>query len=374
MNLITLTPRLAFAVAAVMMLSTTQATAQRAPRPVSPEIGPNNTVTLRLNAPNAEQVELTGSASRFVTSTTKADNGLWTITLSNVEPEVYEYGFNVDGTYMTDPLNRNLKEERTLKSLLIVPNNPPQTPDVQDVPHGSIHVHHYNSKTLGGVDRRFHVYTPAGYENSNETYPVLYLLHGSGDNDSVWASTGRAHVIADNLIANQQAKPMIIVMPDGHPAYAIANPNDRQRNANAFSDDVLNEIMPAVNKTYRIKQGRDNHAVMGLSMGGGQTLQLALAENTPFAYIGAFSASVRGGDNPAQTYPALNNVANLNQNVKWFWIGIGSNDFLFDRNNTFTDYLKQNNVTHTYHVTDDAHNWACWRRYLALTLPMLFQD
>lgn len=361
-------------IAAVALLTpASDAAAQRRRNVTSPEVGDNGGVTLRYNAPGAERVEVWGSLAEHVTATEVDDNGVWTITLSNVEPEVYEYGFLIDGVFAVDALNPNLKQERTLRSLLVVPSDPPGIHDRRDVPRGSVHGHEYRSATLGGVERRFHVYTPPGYERSDARYPVLYLLHGSGDNDSVWASTGRAAVIADNLIAERAAVPMIIVMPHGHAAHADREPGDRAGANRAFAEDLTNEVMPRVERLYRTRNDARSRALMGLSMGGGQTLSIGLTHPDTFAWLGAFSASVGRGE-PTEIYPALADPARLNDQLELLWIGCGSDDFLFERNNTFTAWLKDHGVEHTYHVSDDVHNWACWRRYLAQTLPMLFRD
>jgi enterochelin esterase family protein len=298
----------------------------------------------------------------------KDTNGVWSVTLGPIEPGVWEYGFQVDGLSMIDPGNpaiKPMREPRT--SILHLPGNPPLIHDFQDVPHGVVHEHTYRSKSLGRL-RDLAVYTPPGYNAGRRArFPTLYLQHGSGDNQATWTVHGKAHWILDNLIAQRRAKPMVVVMMDGH----AATPGPGATNNTAlFERDLLEDVMPFIETNYRVRTDAASRAIVGLSMGGGQSLTIGLNHPDRFAWVGGFSASV-----PArEAIPAVvENPASVNRKLKLLWIGCGRDDFLLKRNEEFIALLDEKELRHEWHLTDGGHSWPVWRIYLAELAPRLFQ-
>lgn len=344
-----------------------------APPPVvSPEVGPDRRVTFRLRAPQAREVSVGGewAGGNKAAPMTKDEGGVWSVTIGPIAPDLYGYGFTVDGVGMLDPSNTVMKPMRANRtSVLDVPADKPTVQDFQDVPHGAVHVHAYRSKAVGAV-RSLHVYTPPGYDIDTRTtyYPVLYLFHGSGDNDATWTALGRAHFILDNLIAQGKAKPMVIVMTDGHAA--PNTPEARGRNTELFSRDLLSDVMPFVEQNYRVRKDRLSRAIVGLSMGGGQSLAIGLNHPELFAWVGGMSSAVNA---PEQTFAtALGDAKATNAKYKLLWIGIGKDDFLLKANQQFDELLTARGVKHTFRLTDGNHSWPVWRRYLAEFAPLLF--
>jgi enterochelin esterase family protein len=257
-------------------------------------VGADRTVTFRIYAPQARAIRLAASDIPGVgqaAQLTRADNGVWELRHGPIAPGSYRYHFNVDGVATIDPRNPSVSESNNnVWSLVHVPGT--DVFDTKDVPHGSIAEVPYKSSTLGRF-RRMHVYTPPGYERSRDRYPVFYLLHGAGDSDDSWGSVGRAGIIVDNLLATRQARPMIVVMPAGHAA-AAGDSVIGQSATELFVNDFVVDVMPHVEKHYRVLTDRANTAIAGLSMGGGQTLQVAVPRLERFAYIGVFSSGLLG--------------------------------------------------------------------------------
>ena len=334
---------------------------------ISPEVKPDRQVTFRLRAPKAAEVIVNGQWAGGRGNLAKDADGLWNLTVGPIDPGVYEYSFIVDGLSMIDPGNSAIKPMREPRtSILHIPGQPPLLHDFQAVAHGVIRQHTYQSKSLGRV-RELMVYTPPGYDQQPEArFPTLYLQHGSGDNQATWTVHGKAHWITDNLIAQHRAKPMVIVMMDGH----AAAPGERNANTADFERDLLEDVMPFVESNYRVKPDAGSRAIVGLSMGGGQSLTIGLNHLDRFAWIGGFSSSVPS----AQTVgTALDNANASNAKIKLLWIACGKDDFLLKRNEEFIAILKEKGIRHDWHLTDGGHSWPVWRTYLASILPQLFQ-
>src|SRR5436190_6706157 len=301
--------------AAVFCLSPpafSQAPGREAPPPVvSPEVLPDRHVTFRIFAPRAEAVRLNGGdipGNGPGAAMTKGENGVWEVTLGPLEPGAYRYNFGVDGVPTVDPRSSAISESNSnVWSLAVVPGS--EWMDTKNVPHGAVAAVTYYSTVLGRF-RRMHVYTPPGYEGGKGRYPVFYLLHGAGDNDDAWSSVGRAGFILDNLIAAGKAKPMIVVMPAGHTrSFTFGGPTGAGSRppVDAFEQEFLRDVMPAVEKSYRVLADRKDRAIAGLSMGGGQTLNLAIPHQDLFAYVGVFSSGLFGAfprRRPGETTPA----------------------------------------------------------------------
>ncbi|OHB78363.1 MAG: hypothetical protein A2Z25_11230 [Planctomycetes bacterium RBG_16_55_9] len=344
--------------------------AQRAPSVVSPEVQADRRVTFRLLAPDAKSVGVSVQFEQGIQPMSKADNGLWQATVGPAQPDIYEYDLVVDGLHIVDPANSWLKVWLARsRNLVQVPGEKPMCYEEQPVPHGTVHFHMYPSKSLG-VTRNLYVYTPPGYETNREAkYPVLYLFHGFGDSADAWTVIGRANLIADNLLAANKARPLIIVMPYGHTP--SAPPVMRSiGNYSSFERDLTEDVIPYVQTNYRASTDQKDRAIAGLSMGGGQSLTIGLGHLELFGWVGAFSSAVPEGENLDKLLakPEL-----INDKLKLLWIGCGKSDFLFERNQQFLDRLKSDKINHVAHITEGAHEWRLWRLYLNEIVPLLFR-
>ncbi len=339
--------------------------AQRRGPTISPEISEGK-VTFRIAANDAKSVQVVGQWPDGTKELTKNENGVWEVTVEGIPSGVWEYGLRIDGIRMIDPSNVAIKPQRSPNtSILHVPSNPPALHDYQDVPHGTVHTHDYRSKAAEDV-RQFAVYTPPGYESSTDKYPLLVLQHGSGDNQATWVAHGKANWIIDNLIAGGKAKPMVVVMLNGH----VAPASRRQDNVLLFRQDLLEQVLPEVEKLYRVETSPSKRAIVGLSMGGGQSLTVGLQNSDKFAYVGGFSAAVPNEESIAD---ALKNADQTNKNLELLWIACGNKDFLLERNQQFIELLKTSNIEHQWLETEGDHSWPIWRDYLGQFVPMLFQ-
>jgi len=370
-------------------------------RIVSPEVK-GNTVTFRLNAPNATAVSVSGSwktAERSV-AMTKDTSGVWSASISGLVPELYNYTFSVDGVGLTDPSNpqNSIRDGSRFMSIFIISG---PTADlyasVLDVPHGNLEKVWYKSPTLN-LTRRMYVYTPAGYEEGTTKYPVFYLLHGMGGDEDAWSSMGRAVQILDNMIAAGKAKPMIVVMTNGNANqaaatidYAAAQTQGAMGGTTTglFEKSIIDDVIPFIDKNYRTLTDPQNRAIAGLSMGGAQTSYAALNNIDKFAWVGSFSGAFVMWPNARGTsgqgsqginmeavektvFPSLNSSAN--SKLKLLYIAIGSDDSLIESNRQFTDWLKTKNINHTYIDTPGyAHEWSYWRVCLVDFAGKLFK-
>jgi enterochelin esterase family protein len=292
----------------------------------------------------------------------------------------------VDGVRTIDPKNAMIKQgELSLDNMFLVDGEEAAFEANEPIPHGEIRIDWYRSNVLDKM-RSMHVYTPPGYESSKEKYPVFYLLHGGGDEDSGWSTIGRAGYIVDNLLAAKKAKPMIIVMPNGsmpRPAFIPGAPptpasQQAQREAQQkFSDELLDNVMPLVEKNYRVLANRENTAIAGLSMGAGQTLFIAPTHLDKFAYIGVWS----GGVNPPATDDFLKrnaqffeNPEKTNKMVKLLWVAAGSHDTLAGPGTKhLAEILDSHGIKHEYHESEGGHTWINWRHYLNDYAQLLFR-
>ena len=372
------------------------------PPVVSPEVSADRTVTLRLFAPNAKQVSAAGELDGKPHPMTRGADGVWSVTVGPLAPDIYTYAFNVDGVTALDPRNPNTKYGYGAfgpVSIVQVPGDGPQFYDVKPVPHGEVRIRPYVSKALG-VSRTLWVYTPPDYEQGKD-FPVLYLLHGAGDIESGWTMIGRANNILDNAIAEKKARSMVVVMPLGHtiqsfwagPAKTVAEPisasmagaaslddiiaammsGDGKGGLSAFARDLVEDVMPMIERTYKVSRRADDRAIAGLSMGGGQSTNLAFAKPELFRYVVLMSPAVNARVD--QYYAALlKNPAVVNKQFKVFWIGVGKDDTLTgpgDR--AFVKTLQGYGVRHTYVETEGRHEWTVWRQYLRDVVPLLFR-
>jgi enterochelin esterase-like enzyme len=228
----------------------------------------------------------------------------------------------------------------------------------------------WEKSRVTGDTRAYYVYTPPDYDPRRSTrYPVLYLLHGNNDTASGWTDVGKANFILDNLLAEKKAVPMIIVMPWGH---AVPYAGSQSNNTATFERYLLEEVIPQVEKKYRVARGRENRAIVGLSMGGGHALQIGLGHLELFSAVAAFSSAVPGNFE-SRFKPLLDDPDGTNKKLKQLWIGCGRQDSAFDRNQKFSELLTAHKVRNTFYPTEGLHNFAIWRRYLVEVVPLLFR-
>jgi enterochelin esterase-like enzyme len=353
------------------------------PRVVSPEIHADKKVTFRINAPKANEVTvrgdwMTGPAEKL----TKDEKGIWSVTVGPLTPDFYSYAFTVDGVRTLDPQNATIKQGiASLDNMFFLAGPEADFQDNKAVPHGDIRQVWYQSGTLK-QQRRMHVYTPPGYESGSDKYPVFYLLHGGGDEDSGWSTVGRAGFILDNLLAAGKAKPMIVVMPNGSLPRPVSapgaqlDPKEQAALQDRFTHELLEDVVPTVEKHFRVKTGAENRALAGLSMGGGQTTRVLTSHPDQFGYVAIWSAGLFGGDPAAfeqQNKTFLENAAGVNKSVKLLEITVGDKDFAMAGSKALDGVLEKHGIKHQLTLTGGGHTWINWRHYLNDLAPKLFR-
>jgi len=371
------------------------ATARPAP-PRSPEIHPDRTVTFRLLAPKAAEVTLNGSwDSGTNLKMTKDEAGVWSTTIGPLSPQLWGYWYMVDGVKALDPGNAETQRDGArYDNLLMISGAESEWWDFKDVPHGTVQAVWYPSPTLKLASRRMMVYTPPGYETNGQKYPVLYLLHGGGGDEDAWLTMGRANIIMDNLIAAGRAKPMIVVMPNGNATQTVSQgygfgPTPATQSvqapapppvqaeqaaggraggrggapqpyAGSYPESLVKDVVPFVEKRFRVLATRDDRAIAGLSMGGGHTL--AATNNNPgtFAYIGVFSSGPQVVDDTFQKQLEAVKTGG----VKFYWLGAGSTDMARERTVMLSELVKKDGFNTTYREIPGRHYWFLWRDFL----------
>lgn len=371
----------------------------RAQNIISPEINTDNSVTFRLFAPNAKEVQVTGDFLPTVkmdtpmgqmdgpgkASLTKTENGVWELKTPVLNPELYGYSFVVDGLTVTDPSNPFLiRDVASVTNIFIVGGGHADLFLTKDLPHGSVTRRWYDSPGLG-MDRRITIYTPPGYESSSEKYPVLYLLHGAGGDEEAWIALGRTAQIMDNLIAQGKAKPMIVVMPNGNVIQDGA-PGDGSKNfykpqfmipktMDGTYEGAFGDIIKFVESNYRVKADKAHRAIAGLSMGGYHTLHISRFYPNTFDYMGLFSAAIMAReDATGKVYSNFDQTlkAQMDNGYKLYWIAIGKTDFLYDANKEYRAKLDAMKMPYEYVESEGGHTWRNWRVYLTQFAPRLF--
>jgi enterochelin esterase-like enzyme len=337
-------------------------------RPDSPEILRDYRVIFRYEDPSAKSVMIKGIGRTYVEMKRDA-KGIWSATVPHIDPGVYDYSFLVDGVQTIDPSNPSVKPDKNPDtSLLEITTNKPLFYQWANIPHGTVHLQSYFSASLKRL-RRVRVYTPPGYEHQPaKKYPVLYLLHGTGDTEATWTEFGHAHLIMDNLIAAGKTVPMILVMPDGH-ADLQEEEGDHIANFVRFEKDLLESVIPLVDSTYQTIKAPSGRAINGLSMGGMQALEIGINHPELFAYVGGMSAYV---PEPKKLIARGLVDKNLNQELKLLWISIGKDDFLLKDAEKFHKLLVKHGIHVDWHLTAGSHEWTVWRGYLRDFGPLLF--
>jgi len=349
-------------------------------------------VIFRIYAPKAEAVRVNAGdvpGNGPGTAATKAENGVWEATLGPLDPGAYRYNFNVDGVATVDPRNPTISgSNNNVWSMVYVPGA--DFMDTKDVPHGAVAAVNYYSTSLKKW-RRMHVYTPPGYEMGQGKFPIFYLLHGAGDNDDCWTSVGRAGFILDNLIAAKKAKPMVVFMPAGHTSQTTGGRGAGGRAPGApdeFVQDFVTDLMPYAESHYRVYTDKPHRAIAGLSMGGNQTLNIAIPHLDKFSYIGVYSSGLigafgggRAGAPPTpapsptweETHKAELDNAVTKKGVKLLWFSTGKDDGLITTSHATVDMLKQHGFNPIFQESPGGHTWINWRNYLNEFAPQLFQ-
>ncbi len=394
---------------------------------VSPEVNTKDrTITFRFRANNAQSVILRGEIDGKDHPMTKDANGIWAVTVGPLNPDTYNYQFNVDGIIAMDPGNPYVKlgfGTFPPASMVELPGNGLMFDDTKDVPHGQVRLVTYHSKSMGGMARTMWVYTPPGYEKGSTKYPVFYLLHGSGNTDSSWFLTGRENTIMDNLIAEGKAKPMIIVNPFGYARVGIGTgPDANYTDPNApvgragggggggaaaapaapvagagntaaapapggrggaaivpnaqptdpFSKDLLTDIIPYIESNFRVIKNADNRALGGLSMGGGQTISIGMPNTDVFHSLVVMSA---GSANADVRFPAFFDAKVTNKKMKLLWVGIGGDDPGVTNAKALDAALTKAGLKHEpiWLLPGTRHEWPVWRHALFEVAPKLFR-
>jgi enterochelin esterase family protein len=385
------------------------AAAPQAARPAplkSPEIHPDRTVTFRLRAPNASEVTVNGSWDGGTDiKMTKDGEGVWSATVGPLAPQLWGYWFMVDGVKALDPSNGETQRDGSrYDNLLMISGPESEWWDFKDVPHGTVQAVWYPSPTLKMDRRRMMVYLPPGYEDGTQKYPVLYLLHGGGGDEDAWLTMGRANIIMDNLIAAKKARPMIVVMPNGNATQSVSQgfgfgptPARQQVVAPApppvqaaaqqggqagagraggagggrggqpqvyegsYPESLVKDVIPFVEKRFRVIADAGDRAIAGLSMGGGHTLMATNNNPGKFAYIGVFSAGGRTADEAFQKQLEAVKAGG----VKFYWLGAGTTDMARDGTVALSELVKKDGFKTSYREIPGRHYWFLWRDFLA---------
>lgn len=371
--------------ALMAMALTTNAQGFFTPTVNSPEIAKDGSVTFKVKAAGADTVRLIID-TRVDTLMKHTGNETWSITLRNLEPDLYMYHYIIDGMKVLDNENANvLRDVKNVMNTFVLDPMGDSPVAVHDVPHGEVRAVWYDSPTLG-MKRRMMIYLPPGYEESRQKYPVLYLLHGTGGDETVWLEQGHAAQVFDNLIANGQAEPMIVVMPNGHTdtpaAPGMGSDNNEQPTfahkqwMEGTFETSFNDIINWVDSHYRTRPVKRYRAIAGLSMGGYHSLYISANQPEDFAYVGLFSAAIgRMDKGKSKIYDDLESklITQFKQHPRLYWMGIGKDDFLYKDNAEFRQLLDKNRLRYTYHESGAGHEWANWRDYLVIFTQLLFK-
>jgi len=360
------------------------------PAIVSPQTEPDGRVTFRISAPQATTVTVGGDINGSLVpdatapaqpsgrggppavTMVKGENGVWAGTTSRaVKPGAWRYTFTVDGVTTVDARNVNVSPSQTqVQSILYVQGDFSET---RNVPHGAVATVRYVASALGNAQREMVVYTPPGYEKSTSSYPVLYLIHGGGDTAVSWSTVGRASNILDNLLAEKAARPMIVVMPSGWtPSGGQVMTSDATKDP--FNDEMMKDIIPFIQATYRTLATPENRALSGLSMGGIQTLNTGLHNLGTFRYIAVMSSGWISEQDRNVFYTAeAAKIPKYNSELKLFWWGWGQTDIARANGLAVIEKFKSQGVKIETMETPGGHEWANWRLYLHEIAPKLFK-
>lgn len=377
---------------AILLASPFLVDAQRRPSNItSPEVLPDNSVIFRIKAPNATKAQVVGTWSRgFKPNEMVKKDSIFEVKVGPIPSDMYEYDIIVDGLPMLDPLNKAVTRDGAwIQSRLMIPGGLGDIIDVKPVPHGDLKAVWYDSPAIGAQQRRMFIYTPPGYDKSNKKYPVMYLLHGGGGDEEVWVSRGRANYIIDNLIAAGKAEPMIVVITNGD-VNNIGAPLDRTAfqgkkdntgigamAGGKFEQSLVKDVIPYIESNYRVIADADHRAITGFSMGGFHTQNTTNDNPTMFKYIGVMSMGLWSAARNDPNFDKAGYIAKLkalqNAKPKVYWIGMGTDDFLYKSGVELRKVYDEIGFKYTYRENIGNHDWNSWRLYLSEFAPLCFK-
>ena len=348
----------------------------------APVFNADQTVTMKVRAPKATKVQLLplgppNGLGAGPYDFAKGEDGNWSVTFRPDRPGFHYYNLSIDGLSVLDPGAGHYWGYGHNTAGLDVPDPAADFYGVSEVPHGVVRSHSYASKLTGRL-RRAMVYTPPGYDQGTERYPVLYLQHGAGENELGWSTQGKANLILDNLIAAKKAVPMIVVMDYGYatapgPAPVATAGRGRGGAPSLFGSVVVEELVPLIDQAYRTHADPEHRAIAGLSMGAGQAMQVGSTHLELFGAIGAFHGGT-GNFDPASAYGGVYaDTAGINRKLNLLFLATGEFDGGFKTAAAMHETLDKAGVKHTWYVTQEAHEWQAWRKDFFAMAPLLFQ-
>jgi enterochelin esterase-like enzyme len=339
-----------------------------------PQVLPDNRVVFRLKAPAAQQVQVDLCRKYDLQ---KDSSGVWTATTDTISQGLHYYSLLLDGLPVADPASDTFYGMGRMASGIEIPNRDGGFYAMKDVPHGDIRVKRFYSNVTNSW-RQAYIYAPPGYDASPaEKYPVLYLLHGGGEDESGWAKQGKTDLILDNLLADKKAKPMLVVMMDGNMGGPGGIAGFSENTLQAFERELKQTVIPFVESNFRVAPGANNRALAGLSMGGLQTLYAGARNSDMFSYLGVFSSGFFA-NNPKLSDPQYaylkTNVGTINQNVKQLWLSMGGpEDIAYANNKIMRAKFDELGLKYAYSEYPGGHTWPVWRHDLYRFAPLLFQ-
>jgi len=336
-----------------------------------PQILPDGRVVFQTKAPKAQKVQIDLGKKYDMK---KDSEGTWTVTTDSVSEGLHYYSLLIDDVAVADPSSETFYGMGRMASGIEIPFAGDGYYALKEVPHGDIRIKKYFSKATN-TWRQAYIYTPPGYDASTDKYPVLYLLHGGGEDERGWATQGKADLILDNLIAEKKAKPMLIVMTDGNFSTGLSGFNERA--LQSFENEVKQTVIPFIESNYRVASGAENRALAGLSMGGLQTLYAGVKNTDQFAYLGVFSsgwwANQPDLSNPQYDF-MKNNAVTINKNLKSFWISMGGKeDIAYANCKIMLGKFDDMGIKYTYSEYPGGHSWPVWRNNLYNFAQILFK-
>lgn len=338
-----------------------------------PQILPDNRVVFRTKAPDAQKLQIDLGKKYDMQRDT---GGYWTVTTDSISEGFHYYSLIIDGIAVADPASEAFYGMGRMASGIEIPFTEGGYYALKDVPHGDIRIKKYFSRAMN-TWREMYVYTPPGYDNSTEKYPVLYILHGGGEDQRGWATQGKTDLILDNLIAENKAKPMIIAMLDGNIGMQGGIAGFNENSLKSFENELKNAAIPFVENNFRVKTDVNSRALAGLSMGGLQTLHAGVKNSDMFAYLGVFSSGW-WANNTKLSDPQYDfmkkNASTINSNLKQFWISMGGKeDIAYNNCKIMLSKFDEMNIKYTYSEYRGGHAWPVWRHDLHNFAQLLFK-
>jgi enterochelin esterase-like enzyme len=336
-----------------------------------PQIFPDNRVRFRIKAPEAQKVQIDLGKKYDMA---KDAEGFWSVTTDTISEGIHYYSLIIDGVVLADPASESFYGMGRMASGIEIPSKNGDFYALKDVPHGEIRIRRYYSKVFNDW-KRFYIYTPPDYDASGKKYPVLYLLHGGGEDERGWSTQGKTDLILDNLIADGKAKPMLVVMMDGNTGGSLATFGERS--LQIFENELKEVVIPFVEKNYRAETTASNRALAGLSMGGLQTLHAGVKNHQMFSYLGVFSSGWFA-TNPTLSDPQYafmkDNVNTINKDIKRFWVAMGGKeDIAYENCKVMLRRFDDIGIRYEYSEYPGGHTWPVWRNNLYKFAPLLFK-